>query len=295
VWAYVEGGMGRLADALAAAASDAGAEIRRGTEVARILVQNGWVRGVALADGSEIEAPLVVSNADPHRTLLGLLGREHLPEPVARSVDALDLRSGSAKLNLVLDRLPAFRGSAPGVGPEHRGTIHLGATDLPGIEAAFRDASEGRLPERPIVELTLPSALDPSLAPPGRYVASMFVQYVPPALSRDDWAPLRSELASRCFAVADEVAPGFRESVLHCEVLAPPDLESLFGLSGGHIFHGAMSLDRLLFLRGVGDAGPYRTPQGGLYLCGAGTHPGGGVMGACGRNAAREILRDLGR
>lgn len=293
VWAYVEGGMGRLADALAAAATDAGAEIRRGTEVARILVQDGRVRGVALADGSEIEAPLVVSNADPQRTLLGLLGREHLPEPVARSVDALDLRSGSAKLNLVLDRLPAFRGSAPGAGPEHRGTIHLGATNLPAIEVAFRDASEGRLPERPIVELTLPSALDPSLAPPGRYVASMFVQYVPPALSRDDWAPLRSELASRCFAVADEVAPGFRESVLHCEVLAPPDLESLFGLSGGHIFHGAMSLDRLLFLRDVGGAGPYRTPQVGLYLCGAGTHPGGGVMGACGRNAAREISRDI--
>jgi phytoene dehydrogenase-like protein len=278
-----------------AAASDAGAEIRRGAEVARILVHEGRLTGVALADGSTIEAPLVVSNADPRRTLLGLLGREHLEEEVARSLDALELRSGSAKLNLVLDRLPAFRGSAPGAGPEHRGTIHVGATDLAGLDAAFRDASEGRLPARPMVELTLPSALDPSLAPSGRYVASMFVQYVPPALSASDWAPLRSELAARCFAVADEVAPGFRESVVHCEVLTPPDLESLFGLSGGNIFHGAMTLDRLLFLRGVAGAAPYRTPVDGLYLCGAGTHPGGGVMGACGRNAAREILRDLAR
>jgi phytoene dehydrogenase-like protein len=295
VWAYVEGGMGRLADALEAAAADAGAEIRRGAQVARILAEGGRLRGVALADGSEIEAPVVVSNADPRRTLLSLLGREHLPEDAVRSVEALDFRSGSAKLNLVLDRLPAFRGCAPGTGPEHRGTIHLGATDLASIEACFRDAAEGRLPARPMVELTLPSALDPTLAPPGRYVASMFVQYVPPDLSSEDWAPLRDGLADRCFEVADEVAPGFRESVVQCEVLAPPDLEALFGLSGGHIFHGAMSLDRLVFLRGLPGVAPYRTPVDGLYLCGAGTHPGGGVMGACGRNAAREILRDMGR
>jgi phytoene dehydrogenase-like protein len=295
VWAYVEGGMGRLAEALADAATAAGAEIRRGAEVARVLVRDGCAIGVALADGSQIEAPLVVSNADPRRTLLGLVGREHLPESAVRDVASLDLRSGSAKLNLALDRLPTFRGCAPGTGPEHRGTIHLGAADLASLEAAFRDASEGRIPARPMVELTLPSTLDPSLAPPGRFVASMFVQYVPPALSRDDWMPLRSELAARCFAVAEEVAPGFGASVRECEVLAPPDLEGLFGLSGGHIFHGAMSLDRLLFLRGVAGAAPYRTPLEGLYLCGAGTHPGGGVMGACGRNAAREILRDRGR
>ena len=295
VWAYVEGGMGRLAEALAAAARDAGAEIRRGAEVARILVRDGRARGVALADGSEIEAPLVVSNADPRRTLFGLTGREHLPERIARSLDALDPRSGSAKLNLALDRLPSFRGSAPGAGPEHRGTIHLGAQDLDAIESAFQAAAAGRIPERPIVELTLPSALDPTLAPPGRYVASMFVQYVPPALPSEAWTALRGELAARCFALADEVAPGFGASVLHCEVLAPPDLESLFGLSGGQIFHGAMSLERLLFMRPVPGLAPYRTPVAGLYLCGAGTHPGGGVMGACGRNAAREILRDLGR
>jgi phytoene dehydrogenase-like protein len=295
VWAYVEGGMGRLAEALAAAARDAGAEIRRGAEVARILIRDGRALGVALADGSEIETSLVVSNADPRRTLCALAGREHLPEHVARSLDALDLRSGSAKLNLALDRLPSFRGSAPGAGPEHRGTIHLGASDLDAIEAAFRAAAEGRLPERPMVELTLPSALDPSLAPAGRYVASMFVQYVPPALPQSAWQALRGELAARCFALADEVAPGFGASVRHCEVLAPPDLESLFGMSGGHIFHGAMSLDRLLFLRPIPGLAPYRTPVAGLYLCGAGTHPGGGVSGACGRNAAREILRDLGR
>ena len=295
VWSYVEGGMGRLADALEGAAREAGAEILRGTEVTRVRIARGRAQGVALADGREIEAPLVVSNADPRRTLFDLAGREHLPERVARSLDALDFRSGSAKLNLVLDRLPSFRGSAPGAGPEHRGTIHLGAYDLDAIESAFGAADAGRLPERPIVELTLPSALDPSLAPPGRIVASMFVQYVPPSLPSSAWDALRGELSARCFAMADEVAPGFSESVRECEVLAPPDLESLFGLSGGHIFHGAMSLDRLLFLRPVPGLAPYRTPVGGLYLCGAGTHPGGGVMGASGRNAAREILRDHGR
>jgi phytoene dehydrogenase-like protein len=171
----------------------------------------------------------------------------------------------------------------------------VGATDLDGIEAAFRDAANGRLPARPVVELTLPSALDPSLAPPGHHVASLFVQYVPHALGRDAWAPLRAELARRCFAMIDEVAPGFSESVLHCEVLAPPDLEDLFALPGGNIFHGAMTPDRLLFSRPLAGMAAYRTPIAGLWLCGAGTHPGGGVMGACGRNAAREILRDRRR
>ena len=292
VWAYVAGGMGRLADALAAAAREAGAEIRCGAPVARIALESGRATGVVLASGEEIRAPIVVSNAAPQRTLLELAGREQLPDDVARALDAIDVRSGSAKLNLALARLPQFRGCAPGPGPEHRGTIHVGATDLDGIERAFRDAADGRLPERPIIELTLPSALDPSLAPEGRHVASLFVQYVPHGLDRAAWRELRGALAQRCFALIDEVAPGFSESVLHCEVLAPPDLEDLFGLPGGNIFHGAMTLDRLLFMRPLPGFAAYRTPLAGLYLCGAGTHPGGGVMGACGRNAAREILRD---
>ena len=144
-----------------------------------------------------------------------------------------------------------------------------------------------------MLELTLPSALDPSLAPAGHHVASVFVQHVPFTLAEGSWDASRDALADRVLALVDEVAPGFSASVLHRELLAPPDLERLFGLSGGNIFHGAMTLDRLLFMRPLPGLADYRTPIAGLYLCGAGTHPGGGVMGACGRNAAREILRDL--
>jgi phytoene dehydrogenase-like protein len=295
VWAYVEGGMGRLTDAMADAATSAGAEIRRECAVAAIDVDGGRARGVTLADGTALEAPIVASSADPRVTLLALVGSEHLPEPMRRDLEALDFRSGSVKVNLALDRLPRFRSGSAGAGPEHAGTIHVGSPDLDAIETAFESARRGELPERPVVELTLPSALDDGLAPQGHHVASMFVQYAPRELSESRWAQARDELADRACALVDEVAPGFSESVVHREVLAPPDLERIFGLTGGNIFHGAMSLDRLLFLRPLPGMAHYRTPVRGLYLCGAGTHPGGGVMGACGRNAAREILRDRGR
>jgi phytoene dehydrogenase-like protein len=299
VWAYVEGGMGALASALASAARDAGAEIRVDAPVARVVVQDGRAAGVALEDGSLVDARLVVSNADPARTLLGLVGRDALPEALARGLAALDFRSPSLKINLALDRLPRFRvegataGDAPG--PEHQGTIHLGAASLDELEASFAAAAAGRLPARPMIELTLPSAVDPSLAPPGRHVASMFVQHAPYALVGEDWDAAREPFADRVLALVDEVAPGFSSSVLHREVLAPPDLERIFALTGGNIFHGAMTPDRLLFLRPLPGWSGYRTAIPGLWLCGAGTHPGGGVMGACGRNAAREILRTLGR
>ncbi|MEE9607535.1 MAG: NAD(P)/FAD-dependent oxidoreductase [Myxococcota bacterium] len=295
-WAYVAGGMGRLAEAIADAAREAGAEIRTDAPVAGISAHAGRVRGVVLADGSSVEAPTVVSGADPRRTLLGLVKGEHLPEETVRELELLDFRSPSLKINAALERLPRFLGrdgAAPG--PEHAGTIHLGATSLEALEASFRAAQAGNLPERPMIELTLPSALDASLAPEGRHVASLFIQHVPYALVGTTWEAERDRFADRVFALVEEVAPGFTRSVLQREVLAPPDLERVFGLSGGNIFHGAMSLDRLLFMRPLPGWSRYRTPLRGLYLCGAGTHPGGGVMGACGRNAAREILRDLGR
>jgi phytoene dehydrogenase-like protein len=294
VWAYVRGGMGALSQAIARAASDAGAELRTDAEVRRVAVVDGRARGVELADGSALEARAVVSGVDPQRTLLGLVGREALAPELVRELEALDFRSPSLKLNLALAELPRFRGVAPGrAAPEHRGTIHVGATGLDALEQAFAAACRGELPERPMIELTLPSALDDGLAPPGRHVASMFVQYVPFAPAGSSWEALREGFADRCCALVDEVAPGFSDSVLQREVLAPPDLERIFGLTGGNIFHGAMSLDRLLFMRPLAGLARYRTPVQGLYLCGAGTHPGGGVMGACGRNAAREILRDL--
>jgi phytoene dehydrogenase-like protein len=187
--------------------------------------------------------------------------------------------------------LPTFRGRSETAGPEHRGTIHVGASDLDALDAAFEAARAGRVPERPLVELTLPSAIDTTLAPPGRHVASLFVQWLPCDAPPARWPELRDAIAERACAAVEEVAPGFTSSILHREVLAPPDLERIFGLSGGNLFHGAMTPDRLALLRPSPGWSRYATPIPGLWLCGAGTHPGGGVMGACGRNAAREILR----
>jgi phytoene dehydrogenase-like protein len=294
VWAYVEGGMGALPAAIAAAAREAGAEIRLEAPVASIDVAGGRAQGVTLATGEAIEARAVVSGADPRVTLLGLLDPSALHDDTRRAVGAIDYTSGSLKINLALDRLPAFHGDGT-PRPEHHGTIHVGAQDLDALERAFAEAASGALPERPIIELTLPSSLDRTLAPEGHHVASMFVQYAPYAPADASWDTLRDAFADRCCALVDEVAPGFSASILHREVLAPPDLEREFALSGGNLFHGAMTIDRLAFLRPTPALAHYRVPDvAGLYLCGAGTHPGGGVMGAAGRNAARVVAKDLG-
>ena len=296
VWAYVQGGMGALSESLASAARVAGAEIRTDSPVASLAIQDARCRGVILEDGSLLEAPVVLSSADPHRTFLGLVGAEQLPDPFVRELQALDFRSPVVKINVALDRLPHFRtrgAAAPGdAGPEHRGTIHVGAADLDALDDSFSAATQGELPERPMVELTIPSTLDSSLAPEGRHVASLFVQHAPYQLANESWDVHRDPFADRVFRMVDEVAPGFSESVIHREVLAPPDLERVFGITGGNIFHGAMTLDRLGFLRPATGWARYRTPVDGLYLCGAGAHPGGGVMGACGRNAAGVVLAE---
>jgi phytoene dehydrogenase-like protein len=294
VWAYVEGGMGRLSELLAEAAREAGAEIRTGASVASVMVDAGRARGVTLEDGSAVESRVVLSSADPHRTFVDLIAPEHLPPELLQGIRGLDFRSPVAKINLALDRLPVFpgrSGSAPG--PEHAGTIHIGASSLDDLDRSFEAACRGEIPERPMIELTLPSALDASLAPEGRYVASIFLQHVPSQLAASSWEVERDRLADRVVGLVDEVAPGFSASVLHREVLSPPDLERIFALRGGNIFHGAMTLDRLGFMRPLPGCARYRTLIPGLYLCGAGTHPGGGVMGACGRNAAGEVIREL--
>ena len=292
VWAYVAGGMGALSESLAAAARASGAELERDAPVARILLRDGRAVGVELEDGRTIEARFVLSSADPHHTFLGLVGSEALPQEFARAIESLDFRSPSLKLNLALDRLPEFTSRPGGAGPHHRGTIHVGALDLDALDESFAAAQAGRLPEQPMVELTLPSVLDPGLAPPGKHVASLFVQHVPWEPQGGGWSAAREPFADRVLALVEQVAPGFSAGVLHREVLAPPDLERIFGLTGGNIFHGAMTLDRLFLLRPVPGAGRYATPIPGLYLCGAGAHPGGGVMGACGRNAAAAVLAD---
>jgi phytoene dehydrogenase-like protein len=265
--------------------------------VARVRVRGGRADGVVLADGTEIAARRVASSIDARRTLLGMVGAQHLAPEVAEAVGAIDYASASLKINLALSELPRFpaaphAGAAPG--PHHRGTIHVSPT-LDHLERAFADAAAGRPSEEPVLECTIPSAVDPGVAPPGRHLMSMFVQYAPYRLAEGTWDARKEPFADRCVALLDRYAPGFAASVLHREVLSPLDLERRFGLTGGNIFQGAMTPAQLLFLRPFPGGGGYRTPVPGLYLCGAATHPGGGIMGACGRNAAREILRDARR
>jgi phytoene dehydrogenase-like protein len=297
VWGYVRGGMGALPEAIAAAARAAGAEIRTGAPVARIQVRGGAAEGVVLEDGTELYAKRIASSADATRTLLGLVGEAHLPPEVAERARRIDYASGSVKINVALSALPRFRavpGGGPGPGPEHRGTIHV-APSLEYLERAFDDARAGQPSRAPVLECTLPSAVDESVAPAGKHLMSMFVQYAPYRLAQGSWEEERERFADRCFEVLEEYAPGFTASVLAREVLAPPDLERRFGLTGGNIFQGAMTLPQLFSMRPLPGFADYRTPIENLYLCGAATHPGGGVMGACGYNAARELLRDRRR
>jgi phytoene dehydrogenase-like protein len=290
VWGYVRGGMGGLTQALAASARDLGAEIRCEAEVARILVGDGRVTGVALAGGDVYHAPIVASNADAHVTFLRLLDSEALPADFVAAVERISYASASLKINVALAELPSFRalpGTAPG--PQHRGTIHI-CPDQDYIERAFDDAKYGQPSARPVLECTIPSVVDPTVAPPGRHLMSMFVQYAPYALREGSWDALREPFADRCFDLLDEYAPNFKRSVIARQVLTPLDLERVFNLTGGNIFQGAMTPSQLFAFRPVPGYARHRTPIKGLYLCGAAAHPGGGVMGTPGLNAAREIL-----
>ena len=295
VWAYVRGGMGALSDALASAGQRAGARVRTAASVARIRVRAGRTVGVTLESGEELEADFVACSTDLARLLALLEPGTELPEPFRAAAARIDYRSPVFKLNLALAALPRFRVRDRDAAAL-RGTIHVGTPDLDSIERAHADARDGRLSERPLVELTIPSTLDPSLAPEGKHVASVFAQYAPALPAGDPaWPTLRAQMQSRVIGLVEELAPGFADSIEHAEVLASPDLESIFGLTGGNIFHGAMTPDRLYFLRPLAGASDYRLPVAGLYLCGSAAHPGGGVMGAPGRNAALEMLSDLKR
>lgn len=293
VWGYVRGGMGGLAGALEAACTDLGVEIRREAPVERIASANGRVEGVVLEDGTAIDAPVVASSVDAHLTFARFLESSALPEQFREAVARIDYSSASAKINLALNQPPDFT-AMPGtrIGPQHRGTIHVSPT-LDYLERAYDDAKYGRPSEEPMLEIVIPSSVDPTVAPRGKHVMNVFVQYAPYALADGSWDEAKERFADRCIEVLARYAPNLPAAIEHRQVLSPLDLERTFGLTGGNIFQGAMSLNQLYALRPVIGWADHRTPIRGLYLCGAACHPGGGVMGACGRNASTEILRDL--
>jgi phytoene dehydrogenase-like protein len=293
VWGYVEGGMGGLTQAMAKSCEEAGVRIRTGAEVASIRVIDNKACGVVLANGEEIRARNVASNVDAHLTFEKFLDAAQLPDDFARAVSRIDYSSASMKINLAVSELPDFT-CLPGnseVGPQHRGTIHIGC-ELEYLERAYDDAKYGRPSQRPIVEMTIPTSVDGTLTPDGHHILSLFVQYAPYNLVEGNWDDVKEEFADRCVAEIARFAPNVPASILHRQILSPVDLERVYGLTGGNIFQGAMPLHQLFSMRPVAGWSDYRTPIGGLYICGSAAHPGGGVMGACGLNAAREILRD---
>jgi phytoene dehydrogenase-like protein len=277
--------MGAVSDALVAAAQAAGVEIRCGAPVDEIIVRDGRATGVRLRQGEELQADLVVSNADPKATLLRLLGARHLEAEFARRVQHLRAVGTAAKLHLALSGRPQFRGLPDG----QLGERLVIAPDMDYIERAFNPAKYGEFSAQPVMEITLPSLHDPSLAPAGHEVLSAVVQYAPYDL-KGGWAAGKQRFLAAIMAVLEEHAPGIGALVQHAELLTPLDIEQQFGITGGHWHHAELSLDQFMMMRPVAGAAQYATPVSGLYLCGAGCHPGGGIMGSAGRNAARVMV-----
>jgi phytoene dehydrogenase-like protein len=285
--AQPRGGLGAVSDALARAAEAAGAEIRTGAAVGRIVVRDDQAAGVVLESGEEISASTVVSGTDPKTTFLRLLGSEHLDAGFVRRIVHLRSRGLAGKLHLALAGTPHFAGLPAGA---LRGRL-LWAPSPEYIERAYNHAKYGEFSAAPMLEITVPSAADATLAPPGNHVMSVIVQYAPYALA-EGWGQGRARLTRVLIDTLGALAPGIAERVRHVELLAPPDIEREFRISGGHWHHAELALDQFFMLRPVPGAAQYRAPVGGLYLCGAGCHPGGGVMGVAGRNAARQVVKE---
>jgi phytoene dehydrogenase-like protein len=291
--AYPRGGMGALTAAMAAAAQATGAEIRTGADVGRVLVKKGAAIGVVLRGGEEIHAKRVVSGADPQRTFLHLLDPGNLPPSFAAKIQNYRCNGVVAKVNLALDALPKFTALADSATDQAlAGRIHIG----PGIdylERAFDASKYGEFSRSPFLEISIPSILDDSLAPAGKHVMSVHVQFAPYKLKSGDWAQQRDALGDTVVKTLTEYAPDLPAKILARQVLTPRDLEDTYGLTGGHPYHGELALDQLFTMRPLLGWARYRTPVKGLYLCGSGTHPGNGVTGISGANAAREILKDV--
>ena len=292
-WGLVRGGTGAISNAIANAAREAGAEIRTEVPIAKIIVEHGQAVGVAFENGDEVRANVVSSSVDPRLTFMKMVGSQHLPSDFVEDVQRFKFRGSSGKVNLALDTLPNFK-CLPGDGPHLRGAISI-SPSVEYMERAYDDAKYGRYSRRPYIDIVIPSLTDPSVAPPGKHVMSCFVQYAPYHLKEGTWDEKRDEFGDTVIDTLSDHAPNLRDIILHRQVLTPLDIERKFGLSEGNIFQGELSLEQLFFLRPVPGWAQYRTPIRNLFMCGSATHPGGGIMGASGRNAARKILSEWKR
>ncbi len=289
---YVMGGTGALTTAMAIAVQAAGVEIRTNAEVAHIKVKDGKAVGVVLSNGDEIDARAVVSNADPKRTLLGMVDPQHLAPSFLQRLQHYRMNGTVAKVNLALNGLPSFTGVNGNAASLLGGRIQV-SPDVDYLEHAFDASKYGEFSQHPYLEATIPTLQDPSLAPAGKHVMSIYMQYAPYKLRDTDWDSQRDALGDVVVNTLAEYAPDLPGKIEAREVITPKDLEQTYGLTGGHIFHGELALDQLFTMRPLLDWAQYRTPVAGLYLCGSGTHPGNGLTGGSGANAAREIAKDL--
>lgn len=291
-WGYARGGMGAITQALSQSLQASGGEIRAGQGIERILIKNGRAVGVTLADGSEIRAKRVISNMDVKRTFLKSVDERELPASFVKRVKAFKIRGSSGKLNIALDGVPKFT-ALPDDAPMMRGDLHF-TDSIERMERAYDDWKAGRWSRDPFQDTMIPTMIDPTMTPPGKHFMSCFVQYAPPKIEGSEWTDAeRDAFGQAVINQIEDYAPGFKNLVLHAEIRTPRELEAEVGLTEGNIFQGELTFDQLLFNRPVPGAAQYRSPIKDLWLCGSSAHPGGGVMGAPGRNAAAEILRDI--
>jgi phytoene dehydrogenase-like protein len=292
-WGFSRGGTGAISNAIAAAAREAGVEIRTKAPVGKILVKEGRASGVVLQSGEEITANVISSSVDPHLTFEKFLEPSQLPADFLEGVRRYKFRGSSGKVNIALDALPEFK-SLPGDGAHLRGAISI-SPSMEYMERAYDDAKYGHYSRRPYIDMVIPSLTDPSVAPPGKHVLSCFVQYAPYKLAEGTWDDQREAFGDNVIDTISEYAPNIKNIIVGRQILTPLDLEREFGLTQGNIFQGELSLEQLFFLRPVAGWAYYRTPVDNLYMCGSATHPGGGIMGANGRIASQVILKEWKR
>jgi phytoene dehydrogenase-like protein len=291
-WGFARGGTGAISNAIADAAREAGVEIRTKSGIQKIIVKNGQAKGVVLANGDEIYGSIISSSIDPRQTFVHFIDSSNLPAEFLEDINRYKFRGSSGKVNLALDALPNFK-CMPGEGAHLRGAISI-SPSVEYMERAYDDAKYGNFSRRPYIDMVIPSLTDPSVAPPGKHVMSCFVQYAPYKLRAGlNWDDQKEAFGNNVINTIAEYAPNIKDIILYRQIVTPLDLERDFGLTEGNIFQGELSLEQLFFLRPVPGYAQFRTPIKHLYMCGSATHPGGGIMGAPGRLAALEILKDF--